>query len=192
MTVPWARGSQVVNMFELTRHVAVSLLAAGVLCHKRCIEFVTEWDSRITDHSSNGWPFTRGLGPSWVACHELVYTDCGWGTCCKQFYTEFNKEGRHLCLSSNRVIRIARERVLEIVIFDTSVRSGWIAQGRSLSPERSDGDKNTYVMITLFAHVYRTLFLLTECVKLDFLFVLHAQSRCFTHDVRESKLICAS
>ena len=46
-------------------------------------------------------------------------------------------------------------------------------------------------MITLFAHVYRTLFFLTECVKLTFLFVLHAQSSCFTHGVRESKLICA-
>ena len=67
-------------------------------------------------------------------------------------------------------------RSVKIVIFDRSMRSGWFPHGGSLSPERSKVDKNTRVMITLFAHVYRTLFFLTECVKLACLFVLHAQS----------------
>ena len=46
----------------------------------------------------------------------------------------------------------------EIVIFDTSARSGRCPDGCSLSPERSEGDKNTRAIIALFAHVYRTLF----------------------------------
>ena len=42
----------------------------------------------------------------------------------------------------------------------------------------------------LRARVSNSIFL-TKCVKLAFLFVLHAQSSCFTHGVRERKLICA-
>ena len=79
---------------------------------------------------------------------------------------------------------------MKIVIFDTSVRSGSFSHGCSLSPERSEGDKNTRAMMTLFGHVYRTLFFLTECVKLALLFVLRARSSSFTHGVCESKLIC--
>ena len=53
-----------------------------------------------------------------------------------------------------------------------------------LSPSLRSGDKLHY---TTCIELY---FFLTECVKLAFLFVLHAQSRCFRHGVRKSKLIC--
>ena len=82
-------------------------------------------------------------------------------------------------------------RSVEIVIFDTSVRSGSFSHGCSLSPERSEGDKNTRTMMNLFGHVYWTLFFLTECVKLALLHTPRVRSSSFTHGVRESILICA-